>query len=85
MALGKLKKGCPYGKEIAKEIEAGGNEQFNARVTELEETVESLTTALAAVLAADKTTDNGKLCRLILTALLRLLLYKFSFTRFYFA
>lgn len=60
MALGKLKKGCPYGKEIAKEIEAGGNEQFNARVTELEETVESLTTALAAVLAADKTTDNGK-------------------------
>ena len=60
MALGKLKKGCPYGKEIAKEIEAGGGEQLNARVTELEETVESLTTALAAVLAADKTTDNGK-------------------------
>lgn len=60
MALGKLKKGCPYGKEIAKEIETGGNEQLNARVTELEETVESLTTALAAVLAADKTTDNGK-------------------------
>lgn len=60
MALGKLKKGCPYGKEIAKEIEAGGSEQLNARVTELEETVESLTTALAAVLAADKTTDNGK-------------------------
>ncbi|MBR2021534.1 MAG: hypothetical protein IKJ06_01655 [Clostridia bacterium] len=60
MALDKLKKGCPYGREIAKEIEAGGNEQLNARVTELEETVESLTTALAAVLAADKTTDNGK-------------------------
>ena len=55
-----LKKGCPYGKEVAKEIEAGGGEQLNARVTELEETVESLTTALAAVLAADKTTDNGK-------------------------
>ena len=60
MALCKFKKGCPYGKEVAKEIEAGGNEQLNARVTELEETVESLTTALAAVLAADKTTDNGK-------------------------
>ncbi len=60
MALNKLKSGCPYGKEIAKEIEAGGNEQLDTRVTALEETVETLTTALAAVLAADKTTDNGK-------------------------
>lgn len=60
MALNKLKSGCPYGKEIAKEIEAGGNEQLDARVTALEETVGTLTTALAAVLAADKTTDNGK-------------------------
>ena len=45
MALEKLKRGCPYGKEIAEEIEKGGNA--------------GIETMFAAVLAA-KDTDNGK-------------------------
>lgn len=60
MALNKFKKGCPYGEAVAKEIEAGGNEELIQRVSTLETSVTALTTALAAVLAADKTTDNGK-------------------------
>lgn len=52
MALEKLKRGCPYGKEIAEEIEKGGNVGIETRLAALE-------TMLAAVLAA-KDTDSGK-------------------------
>ena len=52
MALEKLKRGCPYGKEIAEEIEKGGKAGIETRLAALE-------TMFAAVLAA-KDTDNGK-------------------------
>lgn len=52
MALEKLKRGCPYGKEIAEEIEKGGNAGIETRLAALE-------AMFAAVLAA-KDTDNGK-------------------------
>ena len=52
MALEKLKRGCPYGKEIAEEIEKGGNAGIETRLAALE-------AKFAAVLAA-KDTDNGK-------------------------
>lgn len=52
MALEKLKRGCPYGKEITEEIEKGGNAGIETRLAALE-------AMFAAVLAA-KDTDNGK-------------------------
>lgn len=52
MALEKLKRGCPYGKGIAEEIEKGGNASIETRLAALE-------TMFAAALAA-KDTDNGK-------------------------
>jgi len=36
MALEKLKRGCPYGKEIAEEIEKGGNAGIETRLAALE-------------------------------------------------
>ncbi len=48
MDLPKMKKGCPYGKELAEELDGG----VEARLTALEE-------KFAAVLAATGT-DNGK-------------------------
>lgn len=52
MALEKLKRGCPYGKEITEEIEKGGNAGIETRLAALE-------AMFAAVLAA-KDTDDGK-------------------------
>lgn len=52
MSLEKAKNGCPFGKEIAAEIEAGGNAEIETRLAALE-------AKFAAVLAA-KDTDNGK-------------------------
>lgn len=52
MALEKLKRGCPYGKELAAEVEAGGNEAIIARLDAIE-------AKFAAVLAAEET-DDGK-------------------------
>jgi hypothetical protein len=52
MALDKVKRGCPYGKELAAEIEDGGNEAIIARL-------EAIESKLAAVLAA-KAADDGK-------------------------
>lgn len=60
MSLEGLKKGCPYGNEIAKGIGDGDNAALITRIAALETSVTALTTKLAAVLAADKTTDNGK-------------------------
>jgi|GEM_PF-3655600 len=71
MALEKLKRGCPYGKEITEEIEKGGNAGIETRLAALETRLAALETAaletrlaaletrLAAVLAAEDT-DNGK-------------------------
>ena len=53
MALEKLKRGCPYGKEITEEIEAGRNEAIIARLDAIE-------SKLAAVLAAKAADDDGK-------------------------
>lgn len=48
MALEKLQRGCPYGKDIAKEIEnSGGGEGQD--LTELEGTVEGIGTELGTV------------------------------------
>lgn len=52
MALDKFKRGCPYGAEVAAEVEAGGNADIETRLAAVE-------TKLAAVLAA-KDTDSGK-------------------------
>ena len=64
MALEKLKRGCPYGKEITEEIEKGGNAGIETRLAALEtaalETrLATLETMFAAVLAAEDT-DSGK-------------------------
>lgn len=67
MALEKLKRGCPYGKEIAEEIEKGGNAGIETRLAALE-------TMFAAVLAL-KTQTTERLCRLIQTARLHSLLF----------
>jgi purine-nucleoside phosphorylase len=47
MALEKLKRGCPYGKEIAEEIEKGGNAGIETRLAALE--TMSIETRLAAL------------------------------------
>lgn len=52
MALDKVKRGCPYGKELAAEIEDGANEAIIARL-------EAIESKLVAVLAA-KAADDGK-------------------------
>ena len=67
MALEKLKRGCPYGKEIAEEIEKGGNAGIETRLaaletmlaTGIETRLAALETMFAAVLAAEGI-DNGK-------------------------
>lgn len=60
MAFEGLKKGCPFGNDIAKGIEDGDNTALLTRISILETSVAALTEKLAAVLSADKTTDNGK-------------------------
>mgnify|MGYP001199853439 CR=1 FL=1 len=47
MALEKLKRGCPYGKEIAEEIEKGGNAVLETRLAALE--TAGIETRLAAL------------------------------------
>lgn len=42
MALEKLKRGCPYGKEITEEIEKGGNAGIETRLAALEATITAL-------------------------------------------
>jgi hypothetical protein len=52
MALEKLKRGCPYGKEIAEEIEKGGNAGIETRLATLETmfaAVPGIETRLAAL------------------------------------
>lgn len=49
MELSKMKKGCPYGKELSEEL----NSNVEARLAALE-------AKFAAVLAATGTDDNGK-------------------------
>ena len=76
MALEKLKRGCPYGKEIAEEIEKGGNAGIETRLAALENAgietrlaalenagIETRLAALETMFAAvlaAEGTDNGK-------------------------
>jgi len=58
MALEKLKRGCPYGKEITEEIEKGGNAGIETRLAALE------TAALETRLATLETAALGLETRL---------------------
>ena len=41
MSLEKAKNGCPFGKEIAAEIEAGGNAEIETRLQRLKQSCRS--------------------------------------------